>query len=310
MSHARARGQANARGARGTVRRMSTEHPGLAWAAATEAGRAWLERLPGIVEACAAQWSLELGDPFPYAHASLALAATRVDGSEAVLKICFPHRESEHEADALARWDGKGAVRLLAHDRDRSALLVERCRPGRPLHELSPTSALDVMVGLLPRLWVPAGAPFRPLADEAAWWASYLPDRWEHAGRPFERNLLDAALEALSTLPGSQGEQVLVNQDLHADNVLSAEREPWLVIDPKPLAGEREFGVASLVRGAELGDTRRDVLYRLDRLTADLGLDRERARLWTLAQTVAWSFDPGVVATHAQTARWLLEAAR
>ena len=49
---------------------------------------------------------------------------------------------------------------------------------------------------------------------------------------------------------------MLVNQDLHADNILSATREPWLVIDPKPLAGEREFGVAAIVRGGELGHSR------------------------------------------------------
>ena len=285
---------------------MEEAHPGLAWASATEAGREWLEHLPWLVRECVEQWSLEVGEPFPYASASLALAVRLPDGGDAVLKICFPHRESEHEADALARWNGEGAVRLLAHDRDRWALLIERCRPGRHLRELEPGAALEVMIGLLPRLWVPAGEPFRPLAEEAAWWASYLLEKWEGTGRPFERELLDAALDALCSLSASQGEQVLVNQDLHADNVLAAEREPWLVIDPKPLIGEREFGIAGLVRAFELGHTRRDVLYRLDRLTAELSLDRERARLWALGQTVAWAFDSEFLPAHADTARWLL----
>jgi streptomycin 6-kinase len=284
---------------------MTAPHPGLAWASATEAGREWLERLPRLVDECVAEWSLELGEPFPYAFASLALPATLADGGDAVLKVSFPDRESEHEADALARWDGEGAVRLLARDEERRALLVERCRPGTHLSEADADGALTVMIGLLPRLWVPAEEPFRPLAEEAAWWASHLAETWERSGRPFERELLDAALEALRALPPSQGEPVLVNQDLHADNVLAAEREPWLVIDPKPLLGEREFGIAGLVRASELGHTRRDVLYRLDRLTAELGLDRERARLWALAQTVAWSFGSERVAAHAETARWL-----
>lgn len=284
---------------------MAAAHAGLTWASATEAGREWLERLPQLLRECVAQWSLQVGEPFPYAFASLALPATLSDGSDAVLKICLPHRESEHEADALQRWNGEAAVRLLAHDRERWALLIERCRPGTPLRELLPGAALDVVVALLPRLWVPAGEPFRALAEEANWWASYLPERWDAAGRPFERELLDAALDALRALPGSQGAQVLVNQDLHADNVLAAEREPWLVIDPKPLVGEREFGIAGLVRAFELGHTRRDVLHRLDRLTAELGLDRERARLWAFAQTVAWSFDGEFLPAHAETARWL-----
>jgi streptomycin 6-kinase len=163
---------------------------------------------------------------------------------------------------------------------------------------------LDVFVELLPRLWKPAGEPFRPLADEAAWWTEYLPRQdWSR-----DPDLLDAALGALRELPGTQGEQVLLNQDLHGDNVLAAEREPWLAIDPKPLVGEREFGIAPIVRSSELGDSRRDVLHRFDRLTDELGLDRERARGWTIAQTLAWAWDGELHRTHVETARWLLEA--
>jgi streptomycin 6-kinase len=101
----------------------------------------------------------------------------------------------------------------------------------------------------------------------------------------------------------------LVNQDLHADNVLRASREPWLVIDPKPLIGEREFGLAPIVRGHELGHDPRSVRRRLDRLSGELGLDRERARGWALAQTLAWGFDDdGVIEGHLDVVRWLSAA--
>jgi streptomycin 6-kinase len=225
-------------------------------------------------------------------------------GADAVLKVQRPHRESEHEAAALELWDGDGAVRLLRHDPEAHALLLERCVPGTPLAEAGQDAALDVFVELLPRLWKPAAAPFMPLADEAGWWAEYLP-RQDWSSAP---ELLEAALEALRDLPGTQGQQVLLNQDLHGDNVLAARRQPWLAIDPKPLAGEREFGIAPIVRSFELGHSKRDVLHRFDRLTAELGLDRERARGWTIAQTVAWTFDSTFHETHVETARWLLEA--
>ena len=228
------------------------------------------------------------------------------DGTPAVLKLIHPHRESEHEADALARWDGDGAVRLLDRSEDGHAILLERCEPGTPLSAAGPEAALDVLAHLLPRLWVPAGEPFHTLADEAAWWGSYLPDEWAQAGRPFERRLLDAALDALASLAPSQGEQVLLHQDLHGDNVLAAAREPWLAIDPKPLAGEREFAVAPIVRSTELGHSRRAVIGRLDRLTSELGLDRERARGWTIGQTIAWGV--GGPSEHAEVVRWLLDA--
>lgn len=279
----------------------------LKWLRSSTEGLAWLDALPRLLHACTAAWDLRVGKPYPASSVSLALPATRADGSLAVLKIQFPDRESEHEAGALARWGGEGAVRLLEHDPELHALLLERCDPGMPLSGEEPERALDVLVGLLPRLWVPVAAPFRPLTEEAAWWADRLVERWERAGRPFERRLVDAALDLLLVLPDSQGEQVLLHQDLHADNVLRAAREPWLAIDPKPLAGEREFGAAPIIRSFELGHGRRAVLRRLDRLAAELGLDRERARGWTIAQTVAWSSGSDYMARHVETAGWLLE---
>jgi streptomycin 6-kinase len=192
-------------------------------------------------------------------------------------------------------------VRLLAHDPLRHALLLERCRPGTYLSE----HALDVLVELLPRLWKPAGAPFTSLEDEAAWWVSTMRSDWEQAGKPFEETLVDAAISILEELVPSQGEQVLLHQDLHAGNVLAAEREPWLVIDPKPLAAEREFAVAPIVRSFELGHSKREALYRLDRLCSELGLDRERARGWTIVQTVAWSGGSDYIEEHMETVEWI-----
>jgi len=284
-------------------------HEGLAWLEGSHEGREWLARLPSIIVECADAWSLTVGEPFSYAFTSLAMPVERADGSDAVLKVSFPGRENEHEAAALALIDGDGAVRLLEYDERRRALLLERAEPGTPLKELGLDRALDVFVDLLPRLWKPARAPFRPLAEEAAWWADTIVQDFARSEHPFERALLDAALDAIETLSSSQGEQVLVNQDMHADNVVRAEREPWLMIDPKPLAGEREFGIAATVRGHELGHGRGAVLHRLDRLTDALDLDRERARGWALAQTIAWAFDGDETELgHVEVARWLWEA--
>ena len=278
----------------------------LRWIAGSEEGRLWLEALPNLLDTCAERWSLRIDSPYEGSHLSFATRATRADDSEVVLKIQFPHRECEHEAAALTYWNGNGAVRLLAHDAGRHALLVERCRPGTHLSERGVDEALSALTGLLPRLWKPVGAPFVTLGDEAARWAENVPRSWEAAGRPFERSLIDEAVRTLRELSESQGEQVLLHQDLHAGNVLRAEREPWLAIDPKPLAGEREFGVAPFVRDSELGHSRELVQRRLDRLTSDLGLDRERARGWAFAQALAWAFQgTKVIAGHIETAQWL-----
>jgi streptomycin 6-kinase len=279
--------------------------PALSWLREESAGRLWLDGLQALVAAVARDWGLRLDEPYPDGFASLAVRVRTAGGVPAVLKLQFPDRESRAEADALAAWHGDGAVRLLESDPSRRALLLERCEPGTPLLEQPPAEQLDVLARLLPRLWVPAPDAVGSLRDEAAWWAAGLEGSWQRSDRSLPREILDAALESLIELPADPTETVLLNQDLHAGNVLAAAREPWLVIDPKPLSGERAFGLAPVLR--DVG--RRDpagVVPALDRLAGELGLDRERCRRWALAQTVAWGFDgPAVDPVHAAVAQVL-----
>jgi streptomycin 6-kinase len=278
----------------------------LDWLRSSSRGRAWLATLPGTVAALSDRWGLELEEPFPDSYVSLVLP---VRNHDFVLKVQFPHRESATEAAALRLWAGNGAVRLIAEAPEHHALLLERCIPGSYLAGAGQDAALSVMIDLLPRLWIATTTPFPTLADEAERWVGNLPGEFDRAGRPFARSLLDAAIEVLQDLAASQGERVLLHQDLHGHNILRAQREPWLVIDPKPLVGEREFGVSPLIRSGELGHSRQNVLRRLDRLTDELELDRERARLWACGHAIAWGFDgTNVLPHHIETARWLLEA--
>ena len=114
---------------------------------------------------------LVVGERFDGGVASVLVApAVTAEGEEVVLKVQEPHRESEHEADALRLWDGDGAVRLLDHEPEEHALLLERCVPGTPLSAAGAETALGVLVELLPRLWKPAGPPFGSRAAEAAGW--------------------------------------------------------------------------------------------------------------------------------------------
>jgi streptomycin 6-kinase len=279
----------------------------LNWLRRHEAGRAWLGNLPCVVAGLAREWNLEVDAPFEGSNVSYVAPAMR--GSEpVVLKVQWPHDESAHEADALKVWNGAGAVRLLAHDAERHALLIERCLPGCYLASAAGVDALAVLIDLLPRLWKVVGPPFKSLKEEALGWATTLYADWDAAGQPCERRLVDATAEFLDQLSKLQGEQVLVHQDLHGENVLAAEREPWLVIDPKPLVGEREFSLAPIIRSFELGHSKREVIYRLERLSSELALDRDRVRRWTIAQSVAWSFGSDYAAHHYETARWLLGA--
>ena len=188
--------------------------------------------------------------------------------------------EGIREAEALRFWDGHGAVRLLAHDPERKALLLERCLPGTALGTAYDEEALGVAARLMERLWrePPPEVEWPRLDDVAARWTCELPQR--HPGR-----LAEEALDAIAALTPAE-DAVLCHQDLHGGNILRAEREPWLAIDPKPIVAERAYDTVAIVRDAK--PTLAELRRRLDALSELLGLDRERMRLWGLVKSLAW----------------------
>ena len=207
--------------------------------------------LPRLAAECAAAWDLELEEPYDTPRSLV------VPAGGAVLKLNAPsHFEADHEADALACWDGQGAVRLLARDDERRALLLERCVPG---HACSPRRA-PTRSRSWPGSWsdcpapAPTAHPFRLARGRgraldgggaATLGATAAGRSSARSSRP--RSTCSAASTAVRA--GSS------TRDLHAWNVLRAEREPWLVIDPKPLVGEREIdGVGPLRNAGFTGD--------------------------------------------------------
>jgi streptomycin 6-kinase len=273
---------------------------GLNWWRGEPGGSEWLDALPQLVQELVGAWSLRAEAPFVPASVAFVAPVRLADGQPAVLKVNKPEAESAQEADALDHWGGGGAVRLLAQDKERHALLLERCVPGTRLRELAEPAALEVAASILRRFRRPgpAAAQYRLLADVARGWTVEIQDRWTEFGRPYERALLDFAVERIEDLAASATESVVLHQDLHAENILRAEREPWLAIDPKPLVGDPAFDAASLLRDrrdelARQPDPARLIRWRLDALTDLLALDRERLRGWGVVHALAWASGNG-----------------
>ena len=244
----------------------------------------WLAALPLLAVECAEQWGLTLEAPVDTPHSLV------VPAGEVVLKINAPsHFEADHEVDALALWRGAGAVHLVARDDDRRAFVMERCRPATRLWD-SDADEVEVVSGLLSRLSLKLkdDRPFRRLTDEAARWAEQIPRRYEQGGRPFERSLVELATDVYESV--DHAALTLVNQDLHGWNILRSTREPWLVIDPKPLVGEPELNAVGLLRNAVFRGGRASVERWLNGLEG-LGLNRERLRGWGIAHALAWAWD-------------------
>ncbi|GAB1508474.1 aminoglycoside phosphotransferase family protein [Actinophytocola sp. KF-1] len=242
-----------------------------------EDGAEWLARLPARTEALLDRWELTVDGPLMHGVCALVVPVRRPAGDPAVLKVTWPHDEARHEALALSLWDGDGAVRMLAHDDAEWALLLERLDPSVTLRQAPIDEALAVVTGMIRRLDRPAPPGVRHMRDNAARWVHELPA--ENDGSvPAE--LVDQAVAYCRELtPGNH----LVNEDLHYDNVLRGDREPWLVIDPKPIAGDLEFGLIPLLwnRFDEV-----QAAGGLAAITEAAGLDWSLARRWTFVRAV------------------------
>lgn len=273
--------------------------------------RAWLGSLPEIVADLARRWSLSVGEPFqPGGQCSWTAPATDGSGRALVLKVAFRFSggEERDEAAALRTWDGNGAVRLHAACTSESTygLLLERCQPGTPLGQVLPEPDQDVVVaGLLRRLWSNPFEPgqFRPLAEMCQAWADEFEAEYAaspRAGR-LDPGLAREGIALFRELPGTAASQVLLCTDLHADNILAARRAPWLVIDPKPYAGDPAYDVLQHMLCCEdrLACDPAGLAGRLARLA---GLDPGRVRLWLFARSVQESI--GSLMLH-QVARQL-----
>ena len=260
----------------------------LGWWRRHPEGAEWLDRLSTLVSECAGRWDLRVGDVFPRGAMSLTLAVERADGTPTVLKLNGPHSGAEHEAAALRHWGGDGAVLLLAYDDARRALLVERCVPGTPLGAEDDRAAVEIAADVLRKLWrlPPSDHAFPALADDAPAWADDIRRDWETLGRPFEARIVDEAAAACRELGATQPEEELLHGDVHGGNILRAEREPWLAIDPVPFVGEKAYDGAAILEQPW-------ARAHLAQVASLLDVDRERLRRWGIVSALRWGISGG-----------------
>ncbi|MEV4802635.1 aminoglycoside phosphotransferase family protein [Nonomuraea sp. NPDC049421] len=264
---------------------------------ADDAGPAWVAALPGLAERFLDEWELRPDGEPSHGIVALVLPVVRADGTRAALKLQPVTEETADEALALRTWAGDGAVRLLASDPETGTLLLERLHARRSLEDVPDvTAALETLTALLGRLSSRPAPPsgLRRLED-VAWRmldevdaaVAALP---RERDRAWLRRCAGAVAELTPELAGGHRDRLL-HWDLHYANVLAAGREPWLVIDPKPLAGDPGFELLPALwnrwdEAVATGDVRKETLRRFDLMTEGLGADRRRAAGWTLGRVL------------------------
>jgi streptomycin 6-kinase len=260
-------------------------------------GEKWLESLPGLITECERRWHITAGPAFLLSFNYAAPAITE-DGNEVVLKLGVPNPELSAEIEALRCYAGGAAVRLLDFDKERGFLLLERLSPGKTLSSLEDDEqATRIAAQIMSALWQPLLLP-HSFPTVATWFKGLqrLRQRFDGGTGPFPANLVALAEGLSEEFLSSSQSSVLLHGDLHHFNILSAQRQPWIAIDPKGVAGEPAYEVGALLRNpsdrfcTDIQIQRRRVAL----LVEELGFDKERIVGWGIAQAVLsgwWSYE-------------------
>jgi streptomycin 6-kinase len=251
---------------------------------------AWVDRLPALARDLLDEWDLTVDGALMNGFCSLVVPVLTADGQRAVLKLHTDADadESDFEHLALQHWHGNGTVLLLRADPRRRAMLLERLH-SRDLSTIGDLEACEVVAGLYGRIHVPALPQLRPITSYVERWTADLEALPRDA--PIPRRLREQCVSLARDLvvdPASVG--VIIHGDLHHHNVLAADREPWLVIDPKPMSGDPHYEPAPMLwnRWDEIvaGNARENLRRRFHTLVDVAGLDEDRARDWVVVRMV------------------------
>jgi streptomycin 6-kinase len=275
----------------------------------------WLAALPTLIEEVRDAFGLNLSAPLYGGSCSWVAPAELPDGTRAIIKIGWPHREMYGEPAALRLWDGHGAVRLIAHDPARHALLLEHCEPGEELANSAAPAEDRLRIGcaVLRRLWSaplpedtalpaaevlppPGGGVGRPdgaiedLAVVAGEWADLTDERMARIRPGYDPGLVTEGIRLLRDLPAGGERTAVLHGDFNPGNVLSCGGGRWVAIDPKPMLGDPAYDPWPLLEQIDDPYARPDpaavLRDRVALLADELALDPERLVLWAVARRV------------------------
>lgn len=251
-------------------------------------GPDWLRSLPSLVTDLLEAWGLTVDGPARHGYAALVLPVAGAS-IPAVLKVAWPHPEARDEHRTLTSWAGRGAVRLLAADPSRWAVLLERLDPRDltqpPVGSVESCQVIGALAALLDRP-APPWLTIRASDHLQQLVADIDELRSGELARALPRQVLDRGRSLALELAAERDINArLVHADLHQENVLwRADPGEWVAIDPQAMATDRAWVVAPALWNrwpdtVAARDTRLHLNLRLEVLceAADIAPDRARA---------------------------------
>jgi streptomycin 6-kinase len=263
-------------------------------------GARWLDSLPDLVATFSRKWNLAMaGDPYKLSF-HYVVPVLQDAGVTAVLKLGVPTRESIAETRALRIFGAHGAVRLLASDEAKGALLLERVTPGHTLATLrDEAQAAEIAARIMIELWeAKAGDVEFPSLESWTSGLGKLRARFSGGTGRLDPALVDIAQNLRTELLQSKEPPCLLHGDLHHFNILYGTASGWVAIDPKGVIGDPSYEPASFLLNPDpsIFLDRSMQQTRITVLADRLKMDAQRITRWALVHAVLaawWTIEDG-----------------
>lgn len=265
-----------------------------------EEAEPWIAAIPQLITFLEIEWDIAVGDAFVNGEYNYVARAVYRNGGPCVIKIAPPRNDDDHfsEAKYLGIANGEGAVRLLAHDREHMAMLIETAIPGKTL--------TDTFEGNEPASVQPAidllGSTSRKIPSDLS--EIILLNDWfdglrRYSGTAFPKEYAEKALTIYADLSRQTERIGYLHGDFHPDNIVSAERAPFLLIDPKGMIGHIGYEIAVFLNNfhwwqEDEPDIRERLSGAIRQFAEAFGIKERELRQWAFAQMVLsawWTFD-------------------
>lgn len=224
-----------------------------------DVGAAWLSGLPALIDDLERRWSITFGESLNGGTASYVARTRTADGRDAVVKLSVPDPAFTRQIRTLAAARGRGYVRLLAHDEENYAVLLEALGP--PLNHLghSPEVQIDTLCDMLPAAWqvpTPASPNAEPALNKARSLADLVARLWQDLGHPCAERVPEYALECAERRAAAfdLDRCVIVHGDAASPNAVrvlaprAGAESGFVFVDPDGFLGDPTYDLGVVLR--------------------------------------------------------------